>query len=699
MRRSLGIWVLALLLLFPMAVWAQVSIEVIAPSGQKVPVTAKNASRTDHTIILFDRDFGTSTRTNPYGVEVVAKPTEKGQYQVTGITSVWECQKQNNLNACGNAMIPEGGLVLSAAGEKRQALLESFQIGDTFSLSQDWFQRKTVKVDVINPTPQNNPLASGFPGYRGGNQLIVYDKHFGKPTTGTNEFGFEVTVINGIVVAQEGSDSTIPEDGFVLSGHGRARNWLVANAPIGARIMLHEGGEELTSLINFDTYRYQYQQKLANSPCSNPQKTPEVRKTCEAILSESERADRLNLQGEYDEAVTTLAQSVEKLNRLIWTQATPFPASAIKAAWHRPVELTAAEIGQTLDMLKKGGLNTVFLETFFHGYTIFPSETFKAYGLPAQNPKFASADLLKLWVEEAHKRDMKVHVWFQTFYSGTNAYLPPGPILEKYPHWANFQYSALDLSKLDQPQALKPSTLELGAYFLDPANPETREFVARLAEEIVTRYDVDGFQLDYIRYPSSFPTDRYSYHKTTWGYTPVARAAFMARHGVDPVELNPKEDQELWETWNRFKVEQINSFVEQVTRMIRTKRPHVKISAAIFPERESALIQKHQDWTHWAQQGWVDFLAPMTLTSATKVVQENTGYVYQVTHGKVPVVSGVFGPFNNNTAEQVLEQLEAARLGGASGFSLFDTAHMTGRMIEALQASQGKVQAHASKKP
>ena len=78
----------------------------------------------------------------------------------------------------------------------------------------------------------------------------------------------------------------------------------------------------------------------------------------------------------------------------------------------------------------------------------------------------------------------------------------------------------------------------------------------------------------------------------------------------------------------------------------------------------------------------------MTLTSSVKVVEHNTDTMLRTINYRVPVYSGVFGPFNNNTAETLLEQIDAARKAGAGGFSIFDTAHLTGRMLQALQAAQ-----------
>ncbi len=715
--------------------FAQLALKVTGPDGQSHEITARNAARGAEALVLYDAVFGPSTKTNGYGVEVVAKPaatSAKGAkiYEVVRVTSVWECQKDPTLD-CGNASIPEAGVVLSATGQQRE-WLKRIKPGDTLEVQKAWFHHQQSKLDVINPSPLNNPMGSGFPGFRASNQLIMYNSGYSQPNTGTNEFGFEVTVQNGIVTTQEGSDSSIPADGFVLSGHGKGRSWLIANAPIGARMEISPEGDTITSYTDFNTYVYQFDQQWVQSPCADQawSTTGYSDAACQAIRDKKELAVRLYQEGKPDLAAQTIGEALESTHRRIWANYNAFPATAVRGAWHRPVEKTPVAVGQTLDRLKAAGLNSIFLETFFHGYTIFPSNTYQEYGLPRQNPKFQGVDLLQTWVEQAHQRNMKVHVWFQTFYGGTKAYLSPGPLFTKYPEWANVQYSALVPVSVPQggiaplataitnvykspnlqqgpptggkpvieaiPIPLKapdkpvPSSLELGGYFLDPANPEVQTFLLKLASEIVTRYDVDGFQLDYIRYPASFPSDRFSYRKTTWGYTDISRKAFKGQYGIDPVDIDPKnpEFESLWKAWNGYKVSQINNFVQKATQTLRQKKPGVQISAAVFPDAESALALKHQDWAAWGLNGWVDFYAPMTLTSAIKVVDRDTRNMVNVTRGKVPVYSGIFGPFNDNEPGHILSQIDAAKRAGASGYVLFDTAHISAPTLDALKTVQ-----------
>ena len=54
-----------------------------------------------------------------------------------------------------------------------------------------------------------NPAKRDFPGGRGPDELIVYTQEFGE-RTGTNQWGVEATVVQGVVSRVEGNNSKIP---------------------------------------------------------------------------------------------------------------------------------------------------------------------------------------------------------------------------------------------------------------------------------------------------------------------------------------------------------------------------------------------------------------------------------------------------------------------------------------------------------
>lgn len=144
---------------------------------------------------------------------------------------------------------------------------------------------------------------------------------------------------------------------------------------------------------------------------------------------------------------------------------------------------------------------------------------------------------------------MELHAWVWTFAVGNQRHnaivnLPadyPGPVIAAHPEWASYD----NRGSLFPPGQGKP--------FLDPANPAARQYLFRLVNEIVSRYQVDGLQLDYIRYPFQDPSAERSY-----GYGIAARQQFQQMTGVDPTNIRPG-DRQLWQKWTEFRTRQIDS--------------------------------------------------------------------------------------------------------------------------------------------
>jgi hypothetical protein len=70
-------------------------------------------------------------------------------------------------------------------------------------------------------------------------ELILYRQPF-DGTTRTNAFGVEAVISGGVVtaVADLRGNTPIPSDGFVLSGHGRARQWMLQSLRPGTEVVI-----------------------------------------------------------------------------------------------------------------------------------------------------------------------------------------------------------------------------------------------------------------------------------------------------------------------------------------------------------------------------------------------------------------------------------------------------------------------------
>jgi uncharacterized lipoprotein YddW (UPF0748 family) len=155
--------------------------------------------------------------------------------------------------------------------------------------------------------------------------------------------------------------------------------------------------------------------------------------------------------------------------------------------------------------------------------------------------------------------------------------------------------------------------------FLDPTHPEVRRYLLALLEEIATRYQVDGIQLDYIRYPFQDPSTSVN---QTYGYGQAARQQFKELTGYDPIRISPR-DRVLWQKWTDFRIQQIDSFVASVSERLRRQRPNLILSAAVFPLPRAERLQRlQQNWEDWASRGTIDLMVPMTYALDTNGLQK-----------------------------------------------------------------------------
>ncbi|MDB9529491.1 family 10 glycosylhydrolase [Oscillatoria sp. CS-180] len=372
----------------------------------------------------------------------------------------------------------------------------------------------------------------------------------------------------------------------------------------------------------------------------------------------------------------------------------PYAPAEIRAMWLDRGSIVRAgsrdRLATLFDNMQQSGINTVFFETVNAGFPIYRTQV-----APQQNPLTEGWDPLADAVELAHERGIELHAWMWVFAAGNqrhNAILNKsdsflGPSLSGNPDWVGYDQDG------------SPIPLGQTKPFYDPANPEARAFLLQLVDEIITTYDVDGLQLDYIRYPFQDPSA-----ERTYGYGTAARRQFRRQTGVDPTELTPLVDpwlprtvrerqRSLWAAWQAFKIEQVTSFVAETSELVRSKRPDIVLSTAVFAMPEHERLQKiQQDWTDWAEQGLVDWIVLMSYAQdANRFSEMIAPWVLEKDYGSTLVIPGI--RLLGMPVPVVVDQLQALRDMPATGYALFATDNLDGRIQNLLHNTQGT---HAS---
>jgi len=196
----------------------------------------------------------------------------------------------------------------------------------------------------------------------------------------------------------------------------------------------------------------------------------------------------------------------------------------------------------------------------------------------APNPAW---DPLAFAIQEAHKRGLELHVWFNPYRANHPA--QKGPV------------AANHLSKTN-PTIVK----QYGRYlWMDPGEPLVQKRTLDVIKDVVRRYDIDGVHIDDYFYPypeggQDFP-DQASY------------AAYQRRGGL----LNKKD-------WRRQNVDRM---VKAIYDGIKAEKKHVKFGISPFgiyrpgvPAGIQAGIdqydQLYADAQKWLNEGWCDYFTP-----------------------------------------------------------------------------------------
>ena len=335
---------------------------------------------------------------------------------------------------------------------------------------------------------------------------------------------------------------------------------------------------------------------------------------------------------------------------------------------------TEAKMVELFDRLAASGTNVVFVETVNAGYPIYPSQV-----APAQNPLIRPGfDPLEAAVRLGRARKMEIHAWVWVFGVGNQRHnllvgKPAdyiGPVLSQYPQWANrHQEGALFAPE--------------GKTFLDPANSEAQNYLLRLYREIVTKYDVDGLHLDYIRYPRQ-EVDR----NEDFGFGNAGREKFRQITGIDPVNIR-RDNASLWWLWTNFRAQQVNQFVGRVSQEMRSIKPSLTLSAAVFPwENRDRINRIQQSWETWISRGDLDLLVPMTYRPDTTQFLRQSVQPALNSVGNAPVLflPGI-GLYRLSGQQELVDQMQAVRDLPSGGYVLFAAEHLRANYVNLLGKS------------
>jgi len=72
--------------------------------------------------------------------------------------------------------------------------------------------------------------------------------------------------------------------------------------------------------------------------------------------------------------------------------------------------------------------------------------------------------------------------------------------------------------------------------------------------------------------------------------------------------------------WNNWRRRQITDLVAQIHTEVKSGKPNLIVSAAVFANCGDAYTSRFQDWKLWMREGYLDLLCPMAYSEKTETV-------------------------------------------------------------------------------
>lgn len=476
----------------------------------------------------------------------------------------------------------------------------------------------------INFISYNDKLYFG--GFRNQDTIVYYDE---ENYRSRNPYGYEVAVDKNNVIIDKKILVELPEGGYILSGHGKGAEFIKNYLNIGNFVEItdekinffkdlaaNEYNEliskrnELVKLLNKHMeeaipHDYEYLEKLFTYVDNTINKCDLSIKTCYDVINISKCVNIL------DECIG-----------IIYSQLIDHKVLETRGMWYYPFsypqaydDTTLEGVINTLDMFKEMGFNEIIILPFCGNYCLFESDYFYHYDkLKEYSYGKYGHDFLKCFITEAHKRDIVVNAFTQTF----RCYEDGSKVFDESHYQLQYDGS---LSKGQ-------------IYYYDICNDYVQENLINWYKELVNLYDFDKVEYDIIRYSVSYLRNYNDIEAIPEniiindpGYTDYSMNKFIKMYNLQgDLKSLIRESKDIRIKWLEFKENELIKFITNATREMKQINPNLLISAAVLNEYESAKDRYLQDAKKWLNLGIVDMIEPMVYSDDYLFVLDKIDY-------------------------------------------------------------------------
>ncbi|MFH7024440.1 MAG: glycoside hydrolase family 10 protein [Heteroscytonema crispum UTEX LB 1556] len=315
-------------------------------------------------------------------------------------------------------------------------------------------------------------------------------------------------------------------------------------------------------------------------------------------------------------------------------------------------------IHRALNQLSALNFNTVYPVVWNRGYTFYHSDVAKKFIGRDTQPllKFmqGGSDALATIALISQAKGLSVIPWFEY------GFMAPfhSELARLYPDWLtmgqngskSINETPLDLQFINNPFFSKQ-------VWLNPLHPQVQEFIKALIIEVVTKYQIDGIQLDdHFGMPIKF------------GYDPYTIQLYKQEHQgkSPPTDFSNPE-------WMRWRADKITDFMIEIYQAVKAIKPNVKV--CLSPNNQAFAYNYYlQDWESWVKKGLVDeLLLQVYRDDKNSFIAQLQEPAVQLALSKIPVGVGILSGTLHNPVNiaQIKQQVQTVRDRHFQGVSFF----------------------------
>lgn len=360
---------------------------------------------------------------------------------------------------------------------------------------------------------------------------------------------------------------------------------------------------------------------------------------------------------------------------------------------------------------EKAGFDTVILYAKeLNGQVIYPSRIAPRL-VEHKGVKYdTDFDPLKTFVEECHRRGMRLHAAFDIFTEGNKLIPGVGVGFDKHKDWQSVAY---DVDEADK----KIKRAPVGEFkqgiplWINAALPEAQNYELSIIREVLQNYKVDGIVMDRARW-NGINCDFSDYSRGLFqNYAGAKNLKFP--EDIYEIKLDAGGKKQIvegkyYKQWLEWRAEVIKGFFGRLNKMVKAVKPNVSLESYVgswYPLYDEVGVnwgsEKHRVPYKWAtpdygKTGYAELLdvlyvglyysnnteaeAAKAGASSWQSVEGAAKLAKEATGGAV-VIEGVINYGDDNLSTEKLETGTKIIVEQTSGVSIFEASHVKRRNL------------------